>query len=573
MAMDARATAVAGEGPSKRELRRALRLALRRRSALWVWMVAALLPLAVLLALQYRWLSDLQESSSIARRAILTKVLDLLTKEAIGPYYKAAQRALEVSPWLLAQTARPSLAQHFKTFGTELARTHFVVTFSAEKSLLVYEPATVSMTAPPPSHDIMAIWVAVAPWNLMAAKGEKLEKAQLLVEERDHACRIVLRPLTDSELHVVGVAGFVVDEQRFRAEILPGAITSVLASVDVMASVNKAGSLAVRVLDARGTPVLPGGVEVDKKRMLIKRNFSFVFTDWIIVLEDSRESPEVWARRNFTFNLAASTALAAVLVVAVVLALRAAAREVRLSAMKSDFVSNVSHELRTPLASIRVFGELMRLGRVVSPEKVREYGEHIENESRRLTQLVENILDFSRIESGRKVYQLAAADLGAVVRGAVASFGVRMQQAGFTVTLEVPDAPGPFAQVDAGAVDHAICNLLDNAVKYSGDSRGIVVCLRQEGEEAVVEVRDHGVGIPRAEQPRIFDRFYRVSTGAVHEVRGVGLGLAIVRHIVAAHGGTVAVESEPGEGSTFSIRLPLRPAPVGEPAADPAPRA
>ncbi|MCU0292121.1 MAG: HAMP domain-containing histidine kinase [Thermoanaerobaculaceae bacterium] len=548
---------------SRREVRKALRRALGHRRTLWLWLLAALLPLAVLLVLQFLWLSDLQRSSSIARRAIYSKVLDIFTKEATSRYYRAAQRALDVSPVLLPEAARPFLAQHFRALGSELARTQFVVTFGTEKNLLVFDPGSSSMISPPPSHDTMAIWVAVAPWSLMAAKGEKLEKAQLVVEERDRSCRLMLRPITDCSSHVIGVAGLVIDEQRFRKEILPQAVRTVLESVDVMASVNKTGSLTISVCDGTGAPVLEEGPGCGVKKALAKRSLSFIFTDWMVLLEDSGESPEAWAQRNFTFNLATSTALAAVLLVAVVLALRAAAREVRLGEMKSDFVSNVSHELRTPLASIRVFGELMRSGRVATPDKVREYGEHIENESRRLCQLVENILDFSRIESGRKVYTFAEADLAEVVRGAVASFGVRTQQAGFTIDLDVPASPGLPARVDAGAVDHAICNLLDNALKYSGSARRAAVRLRRDGGEAVIEVEDHGIGIPRSEQGRIFDRFYRVGTGAVHEVRGVGLGLAIVRHIVAAHGGTVAVESEPGKGSVFSIRLPLGP-PVGE---------
>ena len=145
-----------------------------------------------------------------------------------------------------------------------------------------------------------------------------------------------------------------------------------------------------------------------------RRSFSFLFTDWQIALSGRSSTPEQWARSNFALNVSLSLALGVVLLGGLVLVLRTTTRAMRLSEMKSQFVSNVSHELRTPLASIRVFGELLRLGRAGSPEKVREYGELIETESRRLTQLINNILDFSRIESGSWSYELDAhADLAA----------------------------------------------------------------------------------------------------------------------------------------------------------------
>jgi len=253
------------------------------------------------------------------------------------------------------------------------------------------------------------------------------------------------------------------------------------------------------------------------------------------------------------------------------LALRTAGREMRLAAMKSDFVSNVSHELRTPLASIRVFGELMRLGKVTDGDKVREYGEHIEVESRRLTQLVDNILDFSRIESGRKVYHFSQTALEEVVRDVVAAFTMRFRGSGFEIELAGPAAPLPPVTADAAAIDHAVSNLIDNAIKYSGAGRQIAVRLARVGDEVAIAVCDRGIGIPASEQKHIFERFHRVSTGAVHEVRGVGLGLAIVDHIVRAHGGRVEVESEPGKGSTFTIRLPIvRPGGPGTPQPAPA---
>jgi signal transduction histidine kinase len=237
----------------------------------------------------------------------------------------------------------------------------------------------------------------------------------------------------------------------------------------------------------------------------------------------------------------------------------------RLSSMKSDFVSNVSHELRTPLASIRVFGELMRTGRVSAPEKVLEYGERIETEAMRLSHLVENILDFSRIESGRKAYSFEDTDLAQVVRAGVAACAARVRPAGFRITADV-EAELPRLRLDASAIEQALGNILENAVKYSGDAREIAVSAARRGNDVVVAVRDRGIGIPRDEQGRIFERFHRVGGSLVHDVRGVGLGLAIVRHIVEAHQGRVEVESEPGRGSTFSLVLPLGASAFGEPA-------
>ena len=199
----------------------------------------------------------------------------------------------------------------------------------------------------------------------------------------------------------------------------------------------------------------------------------------------------------------------------------------------------------------------MRRGRVEEPGKVREYGAYIETESRRLTQLINNILDFSRIESGRISYDFEPTDIDELLAGTLATFGVRLRDKGFEVEFHGPEEPLPDIPLDANAIDRAVANLLDNAVKYSNGDRRIGVELGRSGDKITIAVSDHGIGIPDDELERIFERFHRVSTGLVHDVKGSGLGLPLVKHIAEAHGGSVTVTSELGKGSTFTIHLPI----------------
>src|SRR5262249_6993933 len=196
------------------------------------------------------------------------------------------------------------------------------------------------------------------------------------------------------------------------------------------------------------------------------------------------------------------------------------------------------------------------LGRVKESEKIREYGEYIETESRRLTQLINNILDFSKIEVSQKNYQFEKAGLEEIAAETLKAFDVRLKQEVFTIDLEACNMPLPKVVVDPDAMVQAFVNLLDNAIKYSGDSRRILVRLGQNDGFVTLSVIDHGIGISKEDHAKIFEKFYRVSTGLVHDVKGSGLGLSIVKHIVEAHGGKVMVESEPGRGSAFTICLP-----------------
>ena len=269
-------------------------------------------------------------------------------------------------------------------------------------------------------------------------------------------------------------------------------------------------------------------------------------------------TPEHWAHWKFNYSLGLPVLITAVLLGGNVLALGTASGEMRLSQRKADFVSNVSHELRTPLASIRVFGEFMKLGRVRDDAKIREYGEHIETESRRLTQLINNILDFSKIESGRKTYNFERAQLEEVIAETLKTCEIRLRQCGYRLVFQASTRQLPPAVFDRDAIAQALMNLLDNAVKYSehAEKKEVVVRVSERGRSIAISVTDHGIGIPPEEQKKIFEKFYRVSTGLVHDVKGSGLGLSLVKHIAEAHRGTVSVESEPGRGSTFTISLP-----------------
>jgi signal transduction histidine kinase len=520
-------------------------------AVLWTGFAAAAAAIVLLLVLQYRWLDDLQRSSALARRAVMTKVLDVLSKEAWSELKTAAEPVFRVDAADLTEEGLRGLGRRFDCPQREGVRTVFVFSVATQGTLYFLDEATHQLVVPEYSEETLAVWSAVAPWTVLAKKGAKVEDRRLHSDDRDPHHRILLRVVPDTEGHLAGIAGLVIEDAYMAQQVLPKAIRSTLSSFP------KGEEVEVFVSNDTGEPVVAGGRKMAKEQVAVARRLTTPFSDWTVAVQDRRSTPERLARRNFLLNMTLSLALAGLLLSAVLLTTRTASREMRLSAMKSDFVSNVSHELRTPLASIRVFGELMRTGRVGAAEKVREYGERIETEAVRLGLLVENILDFSRIESGRKAYRFTEADLAAVVRASVESCAARFRSAGFEIELAAPAGELPALRLDPSAFEQALCNLLDNAVKYSGEGRLITVHVERRGEDAVVSVRDRGIGIPREEQRRIFERFHRVGSSLVHEVRGVGLGLAIVRHIVDAHGGRVLVESQPGAGSTFSLVLPL----------------
>ena len=231
-------------------------------------------------------------------------------------------------------------------------------------------------------------------------------------------------------------------------------------------------------------------------------------------------------------------------------------RDLRHAEMRSQFVSSVTHELKTPLTAIRMFTETMRLDDDVDPQTRSEYLDTILHESERLSRLVDNVLDFGQIERGKKIYRFEPVRLEEVVEGAARAVQFPFAQAGFALDLDV-QRDLPTVSADADALQQAILNLLTNAMKYSGDSRRIRLGLDRRNGDARIKVVDQGAGIAPADQSRVFERFYRAPTTENQHIPGTGLGLTLAAHIASAHGGVVEIDSTPGSGSTFTIRLPL----------------
>jgi signal transduction histidine kinase len=234
-------------------------------------------------------------------------------------------------------------------------------------------------------------------------------------------------------------------------------------------------------------------------------------------------------------------------------------RQLTLARQKTDFVSNVSHELKTPLTSIRMFAELLAEGRVSDPAKQRSYLSIITAETARLTRLINNVLDFARMDQGEKTYNFSNCDLNRLVRDTAETYRPHLEQAGFTLTCRAPDQPLP-VRGDADALAQVIVNLLSNAEKYSNGSKEIAVEVsRSEGANPFANVRvlDRGPGVPRGAEERIFEKFHRASDSLSSGIQGSGLGLTLARQIARAHGGDVVYEPRDGGGSCFTLRLPI----------------
>jgi len=282
----------------------------------------------------------------------------------------------------------------------------------------------------------------------------------------------------------------------------------------------------------------------------------WIFPDYQIGISLVGQTIEDLVQKRALTNILLIGLLTVVLILGVWIVYRSIKREVELAQIKSEFVSNVSHELRTPLSLISMFSETLEMDRVKSEEKKKEYYSIISQESNRLSKIVNSILNFSKIEAGKRQFNFVESYLNDVVENAYRSYKFHLEQKEFKIDL-VKDETIPIIKIDEEAVSEAIVNLVDNAVKYSDKEKQITIRTGLENNFAFVEVEDKGIGIPVKDQKKIFEKFFRVSSGNVHNVKGSGLGLSIVNYTVEAHKGKIELIIEEGKGSKFRLLFPL----------------
>jgi len=367
---------------------------------------------------------------------------------------------------------------------------------------------------------------------------------------------IAIFPTIDEKTGTKALAGIAFDGDYLRDQFFPQMLNEVMSRNVAEAQTDK--NTVIMVHGKSESSPLAACDGWDGGTPEVERNMEAVFPGLALGIKLRGTTLAAIGQHFFRSSFLTLAGLSLVLACGIALTYRNVSKEMALARLKSDFVSNVSHELRTPLSLIRLYAETLEMGRLTNPEKYQEYYCIIRKESERLTALINNILDFSRIEAGRKEYDFRETDLRELVRNTLDSYRYQIEQHGFTYEEKIDEVPP--VRVDREAMARSLVNLVNNALKYSQDRKFIGVNLYRDNGSLKLEVVDHGIGIPHQEQSKIFEKFYRVGDPLVHNTKGSGLGLSLVRHIAQAHGGDVLVDSSPGQGSKFTITLPMNPA-------------
>ncbi|MGH1362541.1 MAG: sensor histidine kinase [Calditrichia bacterium] len=305
------------------------------------------------------------------------------------------------------------------------------------------------------------------------------------------------------------------------------------------------------ISDKKRYNILPekGDVEISERKEM------WVFPDIYLGIGLQGETIADIVRTRTRENLLIISVLALFAMAGAWVVYSAIRREIELARIKADFVSNISHELRTPLALIRMFTETLQLNRVNTEEKKAHYLNIIGRETERLSHLVDNILNFSRMEAGKKTYNSEPTELNSVVSEVIETYQYHLKNAGFELHTKLAEKL-PIISGDNEALKQLLINLLDNSIKYSEDEKQINISTTAENGHVELSISDRGVGISQENLKHIFDKFYRVPNDLIHTTRGSGLGLSLVKHIVDAHNAEMNVTSKLNNGTRFEIRFP-----------------
>ncbi len=365
------------------------------------------------------------------------------------------------------------------------------------------------------------------------------------MEDRNFLISAVMIP-DESGNNSFGMLGLKIKNEYFKEKVLGEIIENIQFGENTNVVISNLSGL-----------VLLGNKDQTTPPPTITEFFENNFPPWRVELFASKTGGLGLVELKNSYYFWTILTLIIVLIFGAFLIVRTISHEVEVLRIKSDFVSSVSHEFKTPLTSIKALAERLQEGKVKDTSKAEQYFSVISQDTEKLIRLVKNILDFSKMEEGKKEYEFEDTDVGQLVAGQLENFRKGELQKDLKIHTQIPkDIPHLFA--DRDALSQAIINLFDNASKFSPDKNEICVNLKSDAENVIIEVKDKGLGIPHDEINKIFDKFYQGKNTLRHSVTGTGLGLTLVKHIVEAHGGRISVESKVGQGSTFSLIFPLK---------------
>ena len=542
------------------------RLSLRKKLTILA-SVGVFLPILVLTYMQYRSLTELQNKTKGAFKDNLRQGLTIIERQLKQRLQDVAAQTLDPIDGI--HLSSPAAAAEVEKYFADVKRAHpeieeiFAFDYSDVRGTNRYAYVYSDKFLRTDQAGITGAQAEILSVFDKARMGQSFldgNRKYLFVHHSCPTCPpgmhpggYLFYPLKDRTTgEQTGFAGVVLSEGFVRDDLITGTIGKALAMyhLDTAAS----SDIVITISDENQRTLYSNAVA--QTAYFLQTNFDRPFSNWRAGIGLKNTNLDALARNSFLHSAGVTLLVLMFLIFGMALTIRATDREARLAQAKSNFVSNVSHELKTPLSLLSLFSEILELGRVDSEEKKTEYYGIIRHESLRLNKMIDNILDFSKIEAGRKTYVFVHSDMAEVVENVLSSYRYQIINSGFNIQTNVqPDLPPVL--IDRDAMAQAISNLLDNAIKYSGKVKQLSIATETIGSDLSIEIADRGIGIPKAEQAKIFEKFYRVGNGLVHDVKGSGLGLSLVKHIIEAHRGTICVESEIGKGSRFTILLPL----------------